>query len=172
MIDTYFNPIFIVFSLWFIWALSRALLRLVCSPITSRWVANGLLLTALTSALTLAVLGVSLMYSGLLPKEALNQVSMLTALKISAIGSIVSINLFVTPLFYWYDKRKSKKQDAMRIPENALHCFAFVGGTPGAMLCQRLFRHKSAKKKFRIVTWLSLIPTVCIYYLLLFGAHI
>jgi uncharacterized membrane protein YsdA (DUF1294 family) len=40
-----------------------------------------------------------------------------------------------------------------RIPESRLHLAELLGGWPGAWVAQRLFRHKSAKVRYRVVFW-------------------
>jgi len=55
--------------------------------------------------------------------------------------------------FYGYDKLISGRK-LLRVPEQALHLFAFLGGTPCALLAQYLFRHKTVKRSFRTVFWL------------------
>lgn len=66
---------------------------------------------------------------------------------------IVSIITFVA---YALDKSKAKR-GAWRTPESTLHLFALFGGWPGAALAQQMLRHKSAKTKFRIVFWLTVV---------------
>ena len=56
----------------------------------------------------------------------------------------------ITFVFYGYDKRQSVKNKS-RVPELILHMLALSGGTPGALLGQLLFRHKTKKLRFRIV---------------------
>lgn len=41
-----------------------------------------------------------------------------------------------------------------RIRESTLHTFELLGGWPGALLAQKLLRHKSCKLSFRIVFFL------------------
>ena len=53
-------------------------------------------------------------------------------------------------LFYGYDKRQAVR-NRPRIPEVVLHLLALLGGTPGALLGQLVFRHKTKKLSFRIV---------------------
>jgi uncharacterized membrane protein YsdA (DUF1294 family) len=59
------------------------------------------------------------------------------------------VNL-VTILSYGYDKRQAITGRA-RVPELVLHLAALLGGTPGALLAQGLFRHKTRKPSFRLV---------------------
>jgi uncharacterized membrane protein YsdA (DUF1294 family) len=53
---------------------------------------------------------------------------------------------------YRADKSASQTQ-SWRTPEARLHLLAVVGGWPGALLAQRLFRHKSRKAAFQWVFW-------------------
>ncbi len=42
-----------------------------------------------------------------------------------------------------------------RTPESTLHLFGLACGWPGAVLAQRLFRHKSRKREFQVVFWVT-----------------
>ena len=69
----------------------------------------------------------------------------------------------VTLLLYGYDKRQAIV-GGTRIPEAALHVAALLGGSPGALLAQLLFRHKTRKRSFRIVfVAIVLLQIVVIY---------
>lgn len=59
----------------------------------------------------------------------------------------------VTALFYGLDKRAARL-DRSRTPESTLHLLELLGGWPGALIAQQLFRHKRRKKPFLLVTWL------------------
>ncbi len=59
-------------------------------------------------------------------------------------------------VMYGLDKRRAKLQ-ARRIPERTLHGFALVGGWPGALWAQRIFRHKTQKKSFRLFFWMIVL---------------
>jgi len=56
---------------------------------------------------------------------------------------------------YWaYANDKSAATSGgWRTPEDSLHLIALVGGWPGALIAQRLIRHKSAKKSFQQMFW-------------------
>ena len=59
----------------------------------------------------------------------------------------LSLNL-ATVLLFGYDKAIAGGR-RRRIPERTLLAFALVGGSPGALLAMRAFRHKTAKVSFR-----------------------
>jgi len=66
----------------------------------------------------------------------------------------------LTFMLYAYDKSKAKR-GAWRTPESTLHLFALAGGWPGAAIAQQTLRHKSQKKEFRFVFWLTVIANFC-----------
>ena len=71
------------------------------------------------------------------------------------IGALVGINL-ATIVLYGYDKAIAGGT-RRRVPENVLHLVAIAGGSPGALLAQVLFRHKTVKASFRRVFWLIVV---------------
>ena len=66
---------------------------------------------------------------------------------------VVVVSLVTFGLYGW-DKRQSKN-DGWRVPEFRLHVLAFLGGWPGAMFGQEIFRHKTQKLNFKFTTWLA-----------------
>ncbi len=54
---------------------------------------------------------------------------------------------------YGYDKAQAQG-GGLRVPELVLHLLAALGGTPGAFLGMRLFRHKTNKPRFQAIFWL------------------
>ena len=62
---------------------------------------------------------------------------------------------------YGLDKRRAAK-GSRRVPERTLQLLAFVGGWPGALLGQKVFRHKTAKLSFLIVFWLAVVLHIAI----------
>ncbi len=64
-----------------------------------------------------------------------------------------SLMSVVTAAVYLLDKRLAIS-GARRIPERTLHALELLGGWPGALVAQQLFRHKNRKPTFFLVTWL------------------
>lgn len=62
-------------------------------------------------------------------------------------GYLILMNLIAFAL-YGIDKRRAK-QGAWRISEYTLLLVAFLGGSLGALLGMRYFRHKTRHRKFR-----------------------
>lgn len=58
--------------------------------------------------------------------------------------------------FYAADK-SAARAGAPRVRERTLHLLALFGGWPGAVLAQRLLRHKSVKIPFRAIFWLTVL---------------
>ncbi|UJJ33236.1 DUF1294 domain-containing protein [Halopseudomonas maritima] len=63
---------------------------------------------------------------------------------------LVSIVSFIQ---YAMDKR-SAETGRWRTPENTLHITELLGGWPGALVAQQVFRHKTRKLSFQVVFWL------------------
>ena len=55
--------------------------------------------------------------------------------------------------YYGYDKWRAARDGEGRVPELVLHGLGAAGGSPGAFLAMRLFRHKTIKGSFRIFFW-------------------
>jgi len=70
-------------------------------------------------------------------------------------------------VIYGADKMAARK-GMRRIPEVTLLVFGVVGGWPGAIMCQQIFRHKTQKQPFK--TWflmsvvVSILATVALYH--------
>ena len=59
-------------------------------------------------------------------------------------------------LAYGHDKSAAVR-NAWRVQERTLHLFSLLGGWPGALAAQRLFRHKSSKASFQTTYWLTVV---------------
>lgn len=65
----------------------------------------------------------------------------------------------LTFAMYAYDKSAARRS-AQRTPENTLHMLALLGGWPGALFAQQRLRHKSIKRSFQVVFWITLLVNV------------
>lgn len=61
-----------------------------------------------------------------------------------------------TVLCFWYDKRRAVAGER-RLSESNLLSLALLGGSPGALLARRLFRHKIRKQPFSTYLYLIII---------------
>ena len=59
---------------------------------------------------------------------------------------LIIVNLW-TMLTFWRDKQRAIAGER-RIAESDLLVLALAGGSPGALLARRLFRHKTRKQPF------------------------
>jgi uncharacterized membrane protein YsdA (DUF1294 family) len=60
--------------------------------------------------------------------------------------ALLAVNCW-TILCFWHDKQRALA-GGRRIPEADLLALALIGGSPGALLARRLFRHKTRKEPF------------------------
>ncbi|MGR0277554.1 DUF1294 domain-containing protein [Marinomonas dokdonensis] len=74
-----------------------------------------------------------------------------------------------TLVCYGLDKMAAKR-GRWRVSEFKLHLLSLLGGWPGAMLSQKLFRHKVSKKRFRrlyhLMIFINLLLSASGFYLL------
>lgn len=75
------------------------------------------------------------------------------SLNIFWLYAIMSILAFIT---YARDKSAAVRQQR-RVPENTLHLLAFAGGWPGALLAQKMLRHKTKKTSFLVVFYMTIV---------------
>jgi uncharacterized membrane protein YsdA (DUF1294 family)/cold shock CspA family protein len=73
--------------------------------------------------------------------------------------SVYLISSFITCWAYAVDKSRAT-HGAQRIPENTLHFLELVGGWPGALLAQELFRHKTVKQSYQIAFWIIVVMNI------------
>ncbi len=71
----------------------------------------------------------------------------------------------VTFLLYGMDKA-SAAGGGRRVPESSLHILGLLGGWPGALVAQRLLRHKTRKTSFQLVFWLTVAVNLALAWLL------
>lgn len=68
-------------------------------------------------------------------------------------AGVYAVGSTLTFAAYFMDKRAARL-GRRRTPEAALHSLELLGGWPGALLAQRLFRHKTAKVRYQVLFWL------------------
>ena len=59
-------------------------------------------------------------------------------------------------LAYRNDKVRAER-DRWRTPESTLHMLDLLGGWPGGLLAQQMFRHKSSKGSFQFTFWITVL---------------
>jgi uncharacterized membrane protein YsdA (DUF1294 family) len=60
----------------------------------------------------------------------------------------------VSFVLYWVDKAAAGR-GGQRTPEGTLHLVGLLGGWPGALVAQQVFRHKTVKRSFQVVFWIT-----------------
>jgi uncharacterized membrane protein YsdA (DUF1294 family) len=70
-----------------------------------------------------------------------------------AIYPLMSVIAFA---LYGHDKKQAKAQ-GQRTPEKLLHAVELLGGWPGALVAQQVFRHKTRKVSYQSVFWLVVL---------------
>ncbi|HEX7971298.1 MAG TPA: DUF1294 domain-containing protein [Thiobacillus sp.] len=90
---------------------------------------------------------------------------------LSAIAMVYWVLSGLTFLIYAWDKAAAVA-GRRRTPEKLLHLFSVAGGWPGALVAQKLLRHKSDKREFQIMFWVTVMLNcgVLIWLALLDGA--
>lgn len=73
----------------------------------------------------------------------------------------------ITFVLYAMDKGAAGRGDR-RVPENRLHLFDLLGGWPGGLIAQQLFRHKTRKGSFQFVYWFCVLLNLAALGWLLF----
>jgi len=71
----------------------------------------------------------------------------------AAVYPLLSVLAF---LLYGIDKR-SALAGRRRTPENTLHLSELLGGWPGALIAQQVFRHKTRKLSYQVPFWLIVL---------------
>lgn len=67
------------------------------------------------------------------------------------VAAAYGIMSLVTMIVYAIDKRAAIK-NKRRIPEKTLHLLALLGGIPGTLIAQQLFKHKRRKFWYMTIT--------------------
>jgi uncharacterized membrane protein YsdA (DUF1294 family) len=78
--------------------------------------------------------------------------------------SIISI---ITFFYFGFDKARALRPGATRIRERTLWILSAIGGSPGALMAMKFFRHKTQKSSFQLVMILILLLQLSCIFLLL-----
>ena len=73
--------------------------------------------------------------------------------------TIYGLMSVVTFCLYWMDKQRARA-GAWRISEAMLHVCELAGGWPGALVAQRVLRHKTRKQPYVFVLWAIVVMHV------------
>ena len=98
-----------------------------------------------------------------MPRTSLTRLHGGLALLLAAVlTTLLVVGLAVDPVLSWVlavsavtfgiyglDKARAASR-GLRVPERVLLGLGFLGGTPGALLGMRVFRHKTVKTSFRV----------------------
>lgn len=72
----------------------------------------------------------------------------------TAVAVVYLVMSIAAMIAYGVDKSAAYTR-AWRTSESTLHVLAVLGGWPGAAVAQRIFRHKSRKRSFRVTFWVT-----------------
>ena len=75
------------------------------------------------------------------------------------IGGIYALLSAISFFLYGLDKRAATR-GGWRTSEARLHFFELLGGWPGALLAQRVFRHKTRKGDFQVTFYLAALANL------------
>ena len=81
-------------------------------------------------------------------------------MSLSDLAGLYSVLSVIAFALYALDKSAARNRN-WRIPENLLHLLALLGGWPGAWIAQTALRHKTRKRSFLIVFWLTALLNIC-----------
>lgn len=74
-------------------------------------------------------------------------------------GAVLALYIIasIVAFFAYAVDKSAASRNRWRTQESTLHLFALLGGWPGALAAQRLFRHKSSKASFQAMFWLTVV---------------
>ena len=83
-------------------------------------------------------------------------------MSVTVIFMIYLIASIITFLAYAHDK-SAAQHNRWRTKESTLHSLALTGGWLGALLAQKVLRHKSSKAAFQRVFWVTVVVNVIVF---------
>lgn len=73
-----------------------------------------------------------------------------------AVIAVYCVTSIVAFLAYWFDKSAAQRGQ-WRTKESSLLLLGLVGGWPGAVIAQKVLRHKTRKVSFQVAFWGSVV---------------
>ena len=80
---------------------------------------------------------------------------------------IIVVNI-VAFFMYGFDKQRAER-GGWRVPEASLHMASLIGGSIGAYLGMKNFRHKTKKGSFKVIYWLIVMIQIFFVFLKITG---
>lgn len=77
--------------------------------------------------------------------------------KLPAIVCVCYLGASIASLLAYVLDKSAAQNGQWRTKERTLHMLALFGGWPGALVAQRLLRHKSKKRSFQRLFWLIVV---------------
>jgi len=77
--------------------------------------------------------------------------------------ALVYFLLSIVTFYLYYKDKRAAKEGLWRVSEDTLHIIALLGGWPGAIMGQYIFRHKTQKLRFRVVFYLTLLINLTVF---------
>lgn len=71
-------------------------------------------------------------------------------------------------VFLFYDDKRRAYKKQRRTPEASLHLVELLGGWPGSLVAQQLFRHKTRKLSYQAMCWLVVLMHQYVWFDYLF----
>jgi uncharacterized membrane protein YsdA (DUF1294 family) len=93
-------------------------------------------------------------------------VSVLAASMSPLVPALYIVASLFTFIMYAVDK-SAAREGAWRTQESTLHLLSLAGGWPGALVAQQVLHHKSRKRSFRSVFWLTVLLNCGVFVWLL-----
>ena len=78
----------------------------------------------------------------------------------AAVGVAYALASLACFALYARDKSAAARRGVRRTPERHLLLLGLAGGWPGALLAQQWLRHKTVKRPFRQLFWLTVVANV------------
>lgn len=97
------------------------------------------------------------------PRAAIGLCTLIGGIVAAAIGLVppllVAAYLALSVMSYlmYRSDKVAAQGNAQRTPEASLHLMDLLGGWPGALIAQQQFRHKTVKRSFQLVFWITVV---------------